>query len=60
MTKRKETRTEWLRMTDAARRLGVPRTTLIHRVAKGEHKTKTLGGTLFVAVEAQPALKATG
>lgn len=41
---------EWLRMTDAARRLGVPRTTLINRVAKGDHKAKTVGGTLFVLV----------
>lgn len=50
MRQRKETPTEWVRMTEAARRLGVPRTTLINRVAKGEHKTKVLGDTLFVAV----------
>jgi hypothetical protein len=49
MTKRKE-EMEWLRMAPAARRLGLPRTTLINRVAKGEHKTKLIGGTLFVAV----------
>ncbi|MBY0490662.1 MAG: hypothetical protein K2R93_12540 [Gemmatimonadaceae bacterium] len=50
MTKRKETRIEWVRMAEAARRLKVPRTTLIHRVAKGEHKTKVVGDTVFVAV----------
>ena len=49
MSKRKE-QMEWLRMAPAARRLGIPRTTLINRVAKGEHKTKLIGDTLFVSV----------
>lgn len=54
MTKRKE-QMEWLRMAPAARRLGIPRTTLINRVAKGEHKTKLIGDTLFVAVPKEAA-----
>jgi hypothetical protein len=45
---------EWMRMAPAARRLGIPRTTLINRVAKGEHKTKMVGDTLFVAVPFEP------
>jgi hypothetical protein len=53
MTKRKEPM-EWMRMAPAARRLGIPRTTLINRVAKGEHKTKMVGDTLFVAVPFKP------
>lgn len=55
MTKRKESRVTWVRMAEAARRLDVPRTTLINRVAKGEHKTKTIGNTLFVAVPVEQA-----
>lgn len=53
MSKRKE-QMEWLRMAPAARRLGVARTTLINRVAKGEHRTKLVGDTLFVAVPVEP------
>lgn len=54
MTKRKE-QVEWLRMANAARRLGVPRTTLINRVAKGEFKTRTVDDTLFIAVPVEAA-----
>lgn len=50
MTERKEPGTEWVRMAKAARRLGVPRTTLINRVAKGEFRTMTVDDTLFVAI----------
>lgn len=46
--KRKKTRSEWLRVTDAAKQLGVPRTTLINRIARGDFKTRKLGGVLFV------------
>lgn len=55
MTKRKETGIEWLRVLPASKRLGLPRSTLLHRIAKGEHRTKSVGGTLFVAVPKQAA-----
>lgn len=57
MTKRKE-QVEWLRMASAARRIGVPRTTLINRVAKGEFKTKVVDDTLFIAVPVEAAKSA--
>ena len=48
-TKRKEL-TQWLRVATAAKALGVPRTTLVYRIAKGEYRTKTVGNVLFVAL----------
>lgn len=53
--KRKNPPTEWLRPADLAKRLGVPRTTLINRIARGDYKTKKLGGVLFVQVPQKKA-----
>ena len=54
-TKRKSPTTEWLRAAPAAKRLGIPRTTLINRVARGDFKTRKLGDVLFIAVPVQTA-----
>jgi hypothetical protein len=43
---------EWVRQFEAAARLRIPRTTLVGRMARGEFKTKRLGGVVFVWVDA--------
>jgi hypothetical protein len=48
--KRKNPSTVWYRQAEAARRLGIPRTTLISRLARGDFRTSKRGGTLFVAL----------
>lgn len=41
---------EWLRQSEAARALGLHRSTLVGQMARNERKTKVIGGVPFVWV----------
>lgn len=42
---------EWMRQTAAARRLGIPRTTLKYRVMRGDFETKDVAGVTLVWID---------
>jgi hypothetical protein len=54
-SKRKKSPTEWVRISEAAEREGVARTTLTNRIARREYRTKIVGGVCFVRVEKRSA-----